>query len=101
MEIILNYQRMLVFISALVLSFIGLAKVANADELTNLRDEMAYGYHAMLERQEEHEREIQFQEYQQRQYLQQQQTINQLDMYNQMRHQGSGNVSQVYRMSKH
>ncbi|CAG7857206.1 hypothetical protein MCAMS1_01949 [biofilm metagenome] len=96
MQKLLLYFTIFVFVSILAISIIGFTNVALAEELTNLRDEMAYGYDAMLERQEERERAKQFQQYQQKEYRQQQQTINRLDMYNQARHQTGHVTSQPY-----
>jgi hypothetical protein len=90
------YFTIFVFVSILAISIFGFTNVAIAEELTNLRDEMAYGYDAMLERQEAKEREKQFQQYQQKEYRQQQHTINQLNMYNQARHQTGNAISHPY-----
>ena len=81
----------LVFVSMIAFSFEGFAEQVNLHKLYNAREELEYGYNAMLNRQEERNQKIQLQRYQQQEYLQQQELINQQNMYNQS-HPGSGEL---------
>lgn len=82
----LLYLTLIAFASIVAMGVVGLTNMANAQETDNLREEMTYGYDAMLERREEKERELQFLRYQQQEYRQQQQIINRLNSYNNIRH---------------
>ena len=72
-------KKLIILISVLLIaiSFAGFAEQLSTEKLYNPREELEYGYHAMLERQEAQNQKIQLQQYQQQQYLQEQQLLNQ------------------------
>jgi hypothetical protein len=81
-------KRFLLFYFGLM-SITGATGIGYADEVFNTRKEMVYSYRATLEREEEKNRRIQLQQYEQRLNMQKRKLIEQQDMYN-LLHQKSG-----------
>jgi hypothetical protein len=77
---------MLVLFPSVAISLLSHSDESKADELYNAREELEYSPQARMARQEERNREIQFQRYQQQQYLQNQHLMEQESLANQVHH---------------
>ena len=80
----------LIFYPSWVINLVGYAPDTRADGLYNAREELEYGYRAMLEREQERLQQMQLQQYQQQQYLLQQKLLDKQSMSNQVYGSGSG-----------
>jgi hypothetical protein len=92
MKKLLYFLTIWVAFPFLVISLPGIADEAKAEEsLYNAREELEYTSQARRDRQDERNRQIQFQQYQQQEYLQHEREMNLKSMYNQV-HQNSGSL---------
>lgn len=88
MKKLLLVLSMSVFVPIMAINKVGFAEEARAEDLNSAYEVKEYGHRASLERQEEKNRQIQLQQYQEREYMRHQQSMEQQYRYNPT-HQGS------------